>query len=144
MTEEKEEPRLYSRGWKPNELLAPADDVIAPEHAKAHELLIRWGLWARKRAPSTSLASLEGLYNRAGTPAATAPLAADPRIAAVELAVIGVPLPTHRRLLLMMYVLRMSNYTICRACKLLFQTYPQETYLARQMVVSRLPPNILR
>lgn len=142
--EEKEKPRLYSRGWKPNQLLAPADDVIAPEHAKVHDLLIRWGLWARKRAPSASLASLEGLYTKAGTPPATAPLAADPRVAAVELAVVGVAHPVYKRLLLMMYVFRMSNYTICRACKFKFTAYPQETYQARQLLVPMLPPSLLR
>jgi hypothetical protein len=144
MVEQKEEPRLYSKGWKPRNLLTPADDVIMPAHEKVHELLIRWGLWARRRAPSTSLASLEGLYNKAGSPPSTAPLSADPRIAAVELAVIGIPLSLHRRLLLMMYVLRQSNYTICRACKFPFKGYPAETFRARQMVVERLPYSVLK
>jgi hypothetical protein len=133
MTEEEESPRLYSRGYI---FRAPTDE-IAPEHLKVHELLVRWGLWVRRRSESSSLASIEGLYTKAGTPAATAPLSADPKLAAIELAVAGIMLLQHRRLLIMLYVFRQSGYTICRAIKLRFEAYPQETHRARELVIQR-------
>jgi hypothetical protein len=130
--EKEEKPRLWSRGFK---IRAPLDEV-APEHAKVHELCVRWGLWVRRRSPSTSLASIEGLYSKGGTPPATAPLSADPALAAVEMSVQRIMLFQHRRLVIMLYILRCSGYTICRAIRLPFEAYPGETYRARSMVQS--------
>jgi hypothetical protein len=128
--EKEEQPRLWSKGYN---VRAPVDEIIA-EHALIHALLIRWGLWVRRRSPSTSLASIEGLYSKAPTPPATAPLSADSRLCAVELVVRDIVFLQHRRLLIMLYVFRCSGYTVCRAIKLPFEAYAGETARARGMV----------
>jgi hypothetical protein len=139
MSEEEESPRLYSRGYN---LRAPTDE-IAPEHLKVHELLVRWGFWVRRRSSDgASLASIEGLYRK--TPPATAALAPDPVLVVIEGAVAGIMLAQHRRLIVMLYVFRQGGYTICRAVKLRFENYPQETHRARELVIQRAEPLLPR
>ena len=70
MASPEEEKLLWSRGYS---MRVPVD-VVEPQHARVHELLIRWGTWANSRAARPGLASVEGLYGKAGTPPATAPL----------------------------------------------------------------------
>ena len=130
------EVRLYSRGYS---MRAPVDE-IAPQHEQVHALLCRWGAWASTRSSAgRSLASVEGLYRRAGTAPATAPLAADKAILAVERALIGMPNEqetTLRRL----YVYRMTPLAICKMMRppLRYEAWPGHVFVCRAMVINRI------
>lgn len=71
----------------------PPLDCVEPRHAGIHLLLLRWASWARLRPKAGgSVGSVESLYRRmGGTPAATAPLGADPELLEVELALLRMP-----------------------------------------------------
>jgi hypothetical protein len=100
---------------KPRQDRIPVD-VVAPGQENLHAWLIRWGRWQNTRPASHTLASVEGLYNKVGTPPSTAPMASDPTLMAIEVAVVGMLTP-HRDTLQMFYIKRFTPYTICRAIK---------------------------
>ncbi len=136
MAIEKEEPRLYSRGYR---MRAPVEEV-APQHERVHQLLIRWGCWASSRAAKRSLASIESLYTRGGgTPASTAPIAADRTILAVERALIGMP-DEHEKTLRRLYVYRMTPLAICKMMRppLRYEAWPGHIFLCRAMTINRM------
>ena len=130
---EEEEKLLWSRGYS---MRVPVD-VVEPQHARVHELLIRWGTWANSRAARPGLASVEGLYTKAGTPPATAPLSADHQVIACERAVIRMPKllrDTVRRL----YVFRLSPLTVCQYARIRYEAWPRHVAICRSMVVNLL------
>lgn len=128
-----DEPRLYSRGYRDNVV----SDQVSPQQQRVHEILVRWGAWGRRRAASSSLASIERLYTKGDSPASTAPLTGDPLIMATERAVLGLPI-LHRRWLYMVYVARWTSHTACKALRLHRDSYGEFSYSARAMVANRL------
>lgn len=133
--QEEEQIRLYSRGYR---LRAPVDE-IAPQHEPVHALLCRWGSWASARRAGRTLASVEGLYTKAGTPAATAPLAADKSILAVERALVGMP-GEHEATIRRLYVYRMTPLAICKMMRppLRYEAWTGHIFTCRCMVINRL------
>ena len=129
MTEEKQEPRLYSRGYADR---TPVDE-IAPGQLKAHAWLIRWGRWQSESKGRAGLASVEGLYNKVGSPPSTAPMASDPVLMAIERAVIKMP-EQHRRTLGLLYVRRFTPYTVCRDLGLRYECWPAWAFACRAML----------
>jgi hypothetical protein len=125
--------RLYSRGYRER---TPVDEV-KPQHRRVHELLIRWGIWAGARVRNRSLASVEGLYTKAGTPASTAPLAADPQIMEVERAVIRLP-NAHLLTMRLLYVNRWAPLSICQRVRMRYEAWPEHVSCCRSMVVNLL------
>lgn len=130
---EEEAVRLYSRGYKER---TPVDDV-KPQHRRVHELLIRWGTWASARSRNRSLASIEGLYTKAGTPASTAPLGADAQIMDIERAVIRLP-NAHLLTVRLLYVNRWAPVSICQRVRLRYESWPEHVDCCRSMVVNLL------
>lgn len=132
---DEELPRLYSKGY---EMRVPVEEV-APEHAKVHELLVRWGRWAGSRGRRVGLVSIEAFYTKGGTPPATAPLGADPLLMEVERAVLRMP-SAHRNTIRMIYVYRWSPSTVCGAVKprLRYEAWPEWARTCRCMVVNLL------
>lgn len=129
MAATKVEVTLYSRGYRAR---TPVDEVD-PDQAYLHERLIRWGLWACSKAQGRGLASIEGLYNKAGTPPSTAPLSADPAIMAVERAVTRMP-KEHRDTMRRLYVYRMTPTSICQMVRMRYEAWPAWVRVCRAMV----------
>ena len=125
--------RLYSRGYRDR---TPVDEIL-PQHREVHAHLIRWGMWAGARGRNRSLASVEGLYTKAGTPASTAPLSADPKIMEMERAVIRLP-EAHRLTVRLLYVSRWSPVSICQRGKMRYEAWPEHIATCRAMVVNLL------
>lgn len=137
MTEEKEEPRLYS---KPARV---PKDVIAPEHVEVHADLERWGSWNRERFQLGTCASMEKDYFKGGrdaTPPATAPMLVNPHILRVERVVIlvGVHVPQHGECIRQFYIRRSDPYLICRLLEIRWEDFPRWTYDCRQAVLNVL------
>lgn len=128
--EPEDEPRLYSKGFQDR---VPVDEV-APGQLTAHAWFIRWGRWQGTRPSSPGLASIEGLYVKAGTPPSTAPMASDPTLMAIEVVVLDMPIP-HRDTMCMLYVRRLTPYTICRSLKpgLRYESWPNWIFSCRAM-----------
>lgn len=110
---------------------------MAPGQENLHAWLIRWGRWQSTRRASNALASIEGLYNKAGSPPSTAPMASDPTLMAIEVAVIRMFIQ-HRDTLRMFYVYRWTPHTVCRAIKprpgLRYEAWPAWIFSCRAMV----------
>lgn len=133
--DQRSEPRLYSRGHRDR---TPVD-VVLPQHADIHALLIRWGAWNASRAARRGAASVEGLYSKVGTPPATAPLAADRQIVDLERAMVAMPAEqkdTLRRL----YVFRMTPISICqlRRPRMRYEAWAEHIATCRSMALNLL------
>jgi hypothetical protein len=124
---------LYSKGYRNR---TPIEEIL-PQHRDIHARLIRWGMWAGSRGRSRSLASVEGLYTKAGTPASTAPLSADPKVMEMERAVIRLP-EAHRLTVRLLYVNRWSPVSICQRTKMRYEAWPAHIATCRSMVVNLL------
>jgi hypothetical protein len=130
---EEEAVRLYSRGYRNR---TPVDEIL-PQHREVHAHLIRWGMWAGARGRNRSLASIEGLYTKAGTPASTAPLSADPQIMDMERAVIRLP-AAHMLTVRLLYVNRFAPVSICQRARMRYEAWPDHIATCRAMVVNLL------
>jgi DNA-directed RNA polymerase specialized sigma24 family protein len=128
MAAEKEEPRLYSRGYSER---TPIDE-IAPQHEEVHSLLVRWGGWVAKKHGKRSLASIEGLYSKS-TPPSTAPEASDSGLMDVERAVLRMP-KDHRKTVVLLYVRRFTPTSICSVLHLRYEGWPAWAFACRAMV----------
>lgn len=136
MAATKEEVTLYSRGYRNR---TPVDEIL-PQHLRVHELLVRWGMWSGARSRTRSLASIESLYTKAGTPASTAPLSADIVIMDVERAVIKLPQEPdpYRLIIVLLYVRRYAPVSICQTVRLRYEAWPERIATCRSMVVNLL------
>jgi len=129
ITEEKEEPRLYSRAPR-----CPAD-VVDPKHQEIHAELERWGAWNAERYRAGESGSVESRY-REQTPPATGQNV-DPRMIQIERAVLWLP-PQHRDTVRMFYVSRQDARTICRVFTLRYESFGQWMFTCRAMVINVL------
>ena len=127
--EEDEQPRLYSKGFR---MRTPVDEV-APQHEALHGLLIRWGRWVSQRGKNSSLPSLPLYSGTGGTPASTAPMAADLQLVAVERAVLRMPMQ-HADTVRMLYVRRLTANSICQALRMRYEAWPDWAFSCRAMV----------
>jgi hypothetical protein len=112
-------------------------DEVAPQHVPIHGRLLRWGIWNRTRRNNAGLASIEGLYTKCGTPASTAPMAADPDLVAIERAVLHLPMQ-HMDAIRRLYVKNESPFTVCRVLHMRYEAFPEFMFTARAMVVNLL------
>jgi|SRR3990167_271671 len=127
MEEEKEPPRLYTNAPR-----CPTD-AIAPQHQNIHAELERWGSWNAERYR----AGASGLVERYREQTAKGMDSVDPRLIALERAVLGLP-EEYRDTVRMFYVTREDARTICRIFALRYEAFPSWMFLCRAMVVNLL------
>jgi hypothetical protein len=132
-----EGPRLYSKQAR-----IPVDEV-APEHEDIHIELDKWARWNMERYKSSSLCSVESLYQhgRDGTPPATAPVL-DLRSMAIEVAVLKMRSDSMHKpysdTIRMFYVQRKTPSFICRFHALKHRAFPSWMFTARHLVMHHL------
>ncbi len=129
MAIEEKELRLYSKQPR-----CPSD-IVAQQHQDIHAELERWGAWNAERYKAGASGSVESRY-REQTAAATG-LGVDPRLVALERAVLHLP-PKHRDTVRIFYVDRQDARTICRVFALRYEAFPSWMFLCRAMVVNLL------
>jgi hypothetical protein len=112
--------KLYSRNYAERTPL----DFVAPQHSLIDALLLRWGAWARVKIIRRGLASVESTYRRISdeTPAATAALAIDADVVALERALVTAREP-HRKTLVRFYVYRLAPVSICSLMHLRYEAW---------------------
>jgi DNA-directed RNA polymerase specialized sigma24 family protein len=116
-------------------------DEIAVQHQEIHADLQQWGRWNYTKRERSSLASIEGLYEKYRTAKATSPgELIDLRSIEVERAVLKMP-KMYRDTLRLVYVQEVSSYTICRIFKVRYEAYVAWMFTARCMVKNLLRRN---
>jgi DNA-directed RNA polymerase specialized sigma24 family protein len=140
-----DEKQETKRSGKPRRRLRWTDhvpiDEIAIQHEEIHADLQQWGRWNYTKRERSSLASIEGLYEKYRTAKATAQgELIDLRSIEVERAVLKMP-KMYRDTLRLVYVQEVSSYTICRIFKVRYEAYVAWMFTARCMVKNLLRRN---